>query len=147
MAGFTGRDRMRHVLLALPDAQRKQIRAALIDGGTVITGTQKNLAPVSADGSHGRPPGSLRNSIKATPGDQDLPDYATLKSKRTVKDPELCVIITAGNSEVRYAHFPEFGTTKMHAEPFFYPGFRAQKSAVKRKINAAARQGIKDGLK
>lgn len=139
MAGFTGRDRMRRVLLALPDAQRKAIRTAILDGAATIAATQKNLVPVRT--------GALRDTIKVTPGDQDLPDYATLKSKRTVKDPELCAILTAGNTNVRYAHLVEFGTTHAHAEPYFYPGFRAQKSAVKRKINAAARQGIKDGLK
>ena len=145
MGKFAGRDRLRKVLKSLPTEQRRAIRAAILEGAATIVETQKNLVPVLT--------GALKASIQATPGDEDLPSYATLKSKQTTKDPELSAIITAGSAGtreeggVRYAHLVEFGTARMHAEPFFYPGFRAQRTAVKRKINAAARKGIKEGLK
>lgn len=157
----TGKARLRRVLKVLPDAQRKRLREAIAAGADEIVAAQRNLAPVSPHGTHGHPPGALRRSIVKTMGDEDAPKYAALRSKRATQDPELAAIISAGNSAVRYAHLVEWGTAPhtnqgefkgslnpgMHAEPFFYPGFRAHKSSVKRRINAAARQAIKDGLK
>lgn len=153
MARILGRDRMRRVLKALPKTVRAQLRRAILEGAEDIASMQRSLAPVRT--------GALRDSIKVTPGDENLPAYASLKSKRTQKDPELAAIISAGNTKVRYAHLVEFGSAPHTNEgqfagtlnpgaspqPFFYPGFRARKKAAQNKINKAARQGIKDGLK
>lgn len=140
-----GKVRMRKVLKALPDAVRKQLRAAVLAAAEDIANTQRNLAPVRT--------GALRRSIKVTPGDQALPEYASLKSKRRESDPELSAVITAGSQETRdskgrdYTRWVEFGTTDTSAQPFFYPGFRAGKKRAQARINRAARQGIKDGLR
>jgi HK97 gp10 family phage protein len=153
MAKITGRDRLRFVLTKLPKEQRKQLRTAILTGADDIASMQRRLAPFRS--------GRLRDSIVVTPGDRDIPRYATLKSRRTVKDPELAAIISAGNSKVRYAHLVEFGTAPHENEgkfsgtlnpgtpprPFFYPGFRAQKKRVQNKINRAARKAIRDGIK
>lgn len=153
MAKILGKDRMRRVLKALPKTVRARLRQAILDGANDIAEMQKKLAPVRT--------GALRDSIVVTPGEQDVPRYAALKSRRTEKDPELAAIISAGNSKVRYAHLVEFGSSPhinegqfpgtanpgARPQPYFYPGFRAKKKAAQNRINRAARQGIKDGLR
>jgi len=153
MAKITGRDRFRFVLTKLPKEQRKQLREAILTGADDMAAMQRRLAPFRS--------GRLRESIVVTPGDRDILRYATLKSNRTVKDPELAAIISAGNSKVRYAHLVEFGTAPHENQgkfpgtqnpgtpprPFFYPGVRAMKKRVQNSINRAARKAIRDGIK
>lgn len=153
MAKITGRDRLRFVLTKLPKEQRKELRRAILDGAFKIRDTQRRLAPFRT--------GALRDSIVVTPGDRDIPRYASLKSKRTVKDPELAAIISAGNTKVRYAHLVEFGAAPhinagefpgtqnpgSPPQPYFYPGFRAQKKRVQSAINHSARKAIKQGIR
>jgi hypothetical protein len=163
MARIDGRGRMRQVLKILPKDVRVQVRAAILESAEGVATLQRSLAPVRT--------GKLRASIKVTPGEQDPPAYAALKSKKNnYPDPELAAIISAGNSEVRTAHLVEFGSAPhsvakgadrktgflqdkgphhpgSQAHPFFFPGFRAMVKTAKRKINKAARKGIKDGLK
>lgn len=150
---ITGRDRLRYVITKLPQTTRAEIKLSVQQGGDLIVQTQRRLAPVDT--------GDLRDSIVATPGDRNPPRYAALRSKRPFPDPELAVIISAGNSKVRYAHLVEFGTAPHVNEgtrpgtanpgtpprPYFYPGFRARKKEVQNKINRAARAGIKKGIR
>lgn len=153
MARITGRDKMRIVLQRLPKETRLEIRNSILAGAEDTANMQRRLAPVQT--------GKLRRSIVVTPADQDLPRYAQLKSRRTTKDPFLAAIVSAGNSEVRYAHLVEFGTAPHQNEgefagtmnpgtpprPYFYPGFRAMKKRAQNKINKAARNGIKKGIR
>lgn len=144
--------RFQRYLKLLPQKARAQIKTALREGANEIVEAQKQLCPVRT--------GKLRDSIKATPGDQNLPAYAALRSRRPTdrQDPELCEIITAGNRGVRYAHLVEFGTHPhtnkgkfagsenpgAHPEPFFYPGYRARKNDAKKKVKAAVVKAIRD---
>lgn len=153
MARIEGRVRMRKVLKILPKTVRARLRVAVLKGAEGVADIQRRLAPVRT--------GALRDSIKVTPGDEDIPAYTSLKSKRTSPDPELAAIITAGNRDVRYPHLVEHGTAPHVNEgqfagtanpgtrprPFFFPGYRAGRKRAQNLINRAARQGIKDGLK
>ncbi len=47
------------------------------------------------------------------------------------------MLITAGNSRVRYPHFVEFGTVKMAAEPYFFPAIRLLRERTKATITKA----------
>lgn len=132
-------DRFRRLLKVLPEKEREQIKVALREAASSIVSTQKQLAPVRT--------GALRNSIKATPGDQDLPAYASVRGRAPTKDPELAMILSAGNPSVRYAHLIEYGTVKTAAQPFFGPGFRAHRRDAVSKINKAARKAIKDAIR
>jgi HK97 gp10 family phage protein len=153
MARITGRDRLRYVLKQLPPAVRRKIRDGTLAAAQETADFQKRLAPVKT--------GKLRDSIVVTPGDKNLPGYAYKPHPGQIHDPFLSAIISAGNRSVRYAHLVEFGTHAhinkgefpgtenpgMHAEPFFIPGYRATRKSAQARINRAARQGIKDGLK
>lgn len=149
-------------LKRMPQVARSEIRQALAEGADDMVATMKNLAPVSANGSHGWKPGMLRASIVATFGDGSVPKYAAFrgrKGRRAIQsnDPDLSVTISAGNSDVRYAHLVEFGTRPhpnggmfagtQHpgtaAQPFFLPGYRANKKAVKARIARAINRAAK----
>ncbi|MEQ1901860.1 MAG: HK97-gp10 family putative phage morphogenesis protein [Devosia sp.] len=154
-------------LKRLPKSVRSAIKQALAESADDIVSTQKHLAPVSPGGTHGWPPGQLRDSIVATFGDGTVPKYAAFaprssrhKSGRRIvrsNDPDLSVTITAGDSVVRYAHLVEFGTHPhpqggkfkgtMHpgtaAQAFFYPGYRVHKKRVKARISRAINRATK----
>lgn len=150
MARFDGRERMRRVLKALPDQVRKKIRQAILDESEKMAQTMRRLAPVDT--------GKLRDSIVVVPATENPRLYQSRRSRRTDPDLELAALVY---SELFYAPWKEFGTAPhrnegefkgttnpgTRAEPFFFPGFRARKKAAIAKINRAARQGIKDGLK
>lgn len=138
MAHIKNRIKFRMILQALPKEVRKEVRTGVLEAAGLVLGDQKELCPVLT--------GALRASGKVTPGDEDLPDYASLKGSRVAADPELAAIITFGNSAVRYAHLVEFGTQSARAQPFFYPGYRARRKDAQRRINKAARDGIKKGF-
>lgn len=156
-----GKDRLRRILLGMPAKQRARVREALKQGAQEIVTAQKLLAPVRT--------GALQDSIKYTPGDQNVPAYAQFRSKTPAKDPELAMIITAGNRKVREAHLVEFGTAPHSvakgarrkkgylqdkgphhpgAAPhhFFLPGFTSHIRSVQRNIRKAAKQAIKDAI-
>jgi len=62
----------------------------------------------------GRTPGDLRNSIRRVN-----------KSSRPGN-----IRVYAGNKAINYAHFVEYGTSKMRAKPFMRPGFQQIKNQV-----------------
>lgn len=158
----TGLKSLEAKLKRIPKEVRSAVKQALAEGADEIVATMKNLAPVSANGSHGWPPGMLRDSIVATFGDGSTPKYAAFRNRKgrraiQANDPDLSVTITAGNETVRYAHLVEFGT-KPHvnggkfkgtqnpgtaAQPFFYPGYRANKKRVKARIARAINRAAK----
>lgn len=141
---------MRQVLKVLPTAVRKQIKGAVLEAADEMAGMMRNLAKVRT--------GELRREIHVTPGDEAPALYAKVKARRLEKDPELAVII---HDDSPHARFVEFGTAPhvnegerpgtenpgMRAQPFFFPSYRARRKQAQAKINKAARQGIKDGLK
>lgn len=147
---IVGRDRMRKVLKALPDAVRKRLREAIIAETEAMAGSMRTLVPVAR--------GDLKASIKVTPGDEAPALYARVKSNRTEKDPYLAAIVHVDDWKARLV---EFGTAPhvnqgqfpgtmnpgTPAQPFFFPSFRAHRKRAQSRINKAARQGIKDGLK
>jgi HK97 gp10 family phage protein len=58
--------------------------------------------------------------------------------------PEGAAAVTAGNSDVRYAHLVEFGTTKAPAQPFFWPAFRSQRKRAETRIKRALSKAVKE---
>lgn len=109
---------------AIQDAVAGTKAPTLMGAAARIVALMQQLAPVYKDEAHGDPPGSLRDSITATP-DGDA------------------VKITAGDDKVDYARFVEFGTVKMAAEPFFYPAIRVLKASTKAQVRAAFTAAIR----
>lgn len=151
----------------LPTQVRLRVKQAMAQGADEMVGTMRNLAPVLKEAKKGRVRGALKNSIVATMGGGEVPAYAAFRQRGSGRsrrkpveapDPDLSVTITAGNSAVRYAHMVEFGTAPhinggkfagtrnpgAKAQPFFFPGYRANKKQFKNKVRAAIRKGIKE---
>lgn len=141
---------MRKVLKAIPVELRKRLREAILAGAEDMAGTMRSLAAVHT--------GKLRSEIHVSAGDENPALYEKLRSKRIEKDPELAAIIHVDDWKARLVEFGtsphvnagEFPGTQnpgTRAQPFFWPGYRSRKKQVLNRINKAARQGIKDGLK
>lgn len=158
---MTNRDRLLKKLAALPHHVRSAMKQALAQGADELVDMQKRLAPVGppsgAQAAKGARPGALRDSIKQTWGDSKVA-YASLRGGAGEKgDPDLTVTITAGNSEVRYAHLVEFPTAPhkvggkfkgaqhpgTQAQPFFYPAYRALKRRIKSRINRETKKAMR----
>jgi HK97 gp10 family phage protein len=136
-------DRLTKRLAAIPKAVKADVQPSLQKSGQELVAAMQHLAPVSPDGAHGNPPGALRDSIVMTPAGETTPPYSQPGGSHVV--PENAVVITAGNTEVRYAHFPEYGTTKMAAEPYFWPSYRLFKKRIANRTKRAISKAVREG--
>ena len=120
---------------AIPKAVLEAIQPTLRKAAADIVAEMQRECPVSKNSAHGNPPGALRDSITATPGGQPTPGHSQPGGSTVV--PDDAVLITAGNSRVRYPHFVEYGTVKMAAEPYFFPAIRLLRERTKATISKA----------
>lgn len=156
MRTIRNRDRLRRKLQAVPKAVRREVHGALQKSADEISGMQKRLVPVDS--------GDLQRSIGYTFGEYRA-DNASVRgvSGATVGigDPDLTVILHAGDEKAFYAAFIELGTSgpyeikgkfagTMHpgldGQPYFYPPVRASKRRVKSRISRAVTKGIKTAV-
>lgn len=119
----------------IPEAIRQQIKPELLKGAEEIASLQRGFAAASRD------TGALIDSITVTAPGEQTPPYSQPGGSHTV--PEGAVMITAGNSDVRYAHLVEFGTSKTDAQPFFWPGYMLGRQRAVNRINRAGRKIIR----
>lgn len=153
-----GKDDLARKIRALPDAVKREIRAAMEKGANEIVAMMKNLVPVDS--------GDLRNSIGWTYG---AAPAGSLVVKTIAGPDDLRITIFAGNEAAYYARFVEFGTQgasrgqrvadtrrgagytrksyRTHpgtaAQPFFFPAYRAFRPRVKRRISRAINSAAK----
>src|SRR5690554_1091504 len=99
-----GFERLEKRLAKIPTKIKSETTKALLKSGEETVAVQRSLAPVSVDGSHGNPPGALRDSLVVTPPGGTTPPYGTGGARAV---PEGSVAITAGNNSVRYPHLVE----------------------------------------
>lgn len=133
-----GITRLRNRLQAIPGAVREAVTPALLRQANAMAGTMRALAP--DDPATGEP--DLKTSIEVTgPGGQ-TPPYSQPGGNMTV--PELTVAVTVGGEDVRYPHLLEYGTTKMAAQPYFWPAVRLHRkkatAGIKRAVGSAVRK-------
>ncbi len=119
---------------AIPKAARAAVQPVLVKQADAMAGTMKALAPVDE--------GDLEHSITVTGPGEATPAYSQPGGSMVV--PENVVAITVGNTDVRYPHLQEYGTTFHPAQPFFWPAFRMHRAkamaAIKRGIGKAIRE-------
>ena len=99
-------------------------------------------ATSSAWAEHSRDTGDLIRSIAVTPAGQATPPYSQPGGAQVV--PENAVMVTAGNTSVRYAHLVEYGTTKAAAQPFFWPAVRLNRKKITGRIKRAVSKAVKN---
>jgi HK97 gp10 family phage protein len=149
-----GLSQLQQKLKRIPQAVRKSATESVVVGAQEIASMQQRLAPVDS--------GELRKSIHITMPGGTTPPYSTSGGKRKSRKPLKAgphqAIITAGNTDVRYAHIVEFGSPPhlaggffkgmdvMHpgtpAQPFFWPGYRALRKRTKRRISTNIKKAI-----
>lgn len=118
---------MERVKIAAKEAAMQR----LIKGAQEVADTARQLAP--DDPATDAP--DLKSSIAVTLPGQTTPPHSQPGGSRTAGDSE--VLVTAGNSDVRYPHHLEHGTVKMEAQPFFFPAYRLLRDKIMRGTAAA----------
>lgn len=116
-------------------APREKIVPALKKSGEELAAAQRVLVPKDT--------GALAESIAVTMPGESTPPYSQPGGSRVAGGTE--VIVTAGNSDVRYAHLVEFGTSHSEADPFFWPAFRLLRKRLQNRVNRAAKKAVKEG--
>ncbi len=100
------------------DVQERIIMPALTKAAEPILEAAQRYAPVSVDGSHGNPAGTLRDSL-------------VIKKIGRTKRNAFAVHVDTSEGAYKgaafYAAFHEYGTRKMAARPFMRPAFDDQK--------------------
>jgi HK97 gp10 family phage protein len=146
------RDRLLRKLAAIQGRPRAAMRGALDKGSDEIVALAKHLAPKRT--------GALAKSIGKTFGDY-TPDNANVRGVSSAGggDPDLTVVIHAGDEEAYYAGWVENGTAPhpaggkfegaqnpgTPAQPFFFPAYRTLRKKVKSSLARAASKAIREG--
>jgi len=134
MADDGGIGRLRKRLAAIPAQVKAATQPALLKQAEAMATTMRALAPEDS--------GDLKDSITVTPAGQSTPAYSQPGGSLVV--PENTVAVTVGDADVRYPHLIEHGTTKMHAQPYFWPSVRLHRkkaqAAIKRAVGKAVRE-------
>ncbi|MGK9054196.1 HK97-gp10 family putative phage morphogenesis protein [Neorhizobium petrolearium] len=115
-------------------APRQQITKALLASANDLADAQQHLAPKDTH--------ALANSITVTGPGEVTPAYSQPGGSRVAGETE--VIVTAGNADVRYAHFVEYGTADAEAQPFFWPALRLLRKRLQQRIDRAGRNAVRD---
>jgi HK97 gp10 family phage protein len=126
--------RLRRRLAAIPPAVREAAYEALRKSGEELVATMRSIAPEDE--------GDLKESIVMTPAGQATPPYSQPGGSTVV--PENAVMVTAGNSDVRYAHLQEYGTANHAPQPFFWPAFRMRRRRITNRTRRAIRKAIRE---
>jgi HK97 gp10 family phage protein len=129
--------RLQKRLDAIPKNVIAAVRPALEKSGNELVATMKQLAETSRD------TGDLIDSIQMTPAGQSTPPYSQPGGSQVV--PANSVMVTVGNTDVRYPHLVEYGTTKAAAQPFFWPAFRLLRRRMSNRIKRAISKSVREG--
>lgn len=127
-------DRLERHLDAIPRAVKAAVVPALTKSGQDLATMQRVLAP--------RDSGDLQNSIAVTLPGGTTPPYSQPGGSRTAKENE--VLVTVGNSDVRYPHLVEYGTATAAAQPYFWPAYRLLKKKMASRIKRAIAKAVKE---
>lgn len=160
MSGDGGLASFQRRMRAIPKAAREAVTPALMREAHDMADLMERLVPEDD--------GDLMNSITVTGPGEPTPPHSQPGGSAVV--PENGVAITAGNSEVRYAHMVEYGTAAhdvskgaasvsgrlrarffggrqhpgMTAQPFFWPAYRMRRKRALNRIKRAIGKAIKE---
>jgi HK97 gp10 family phage protein len=133
----------RKLMVTIPAKVEAATKRAMEEGADELVDMMKRLVSVSADGSHGNAPGTLRDSIGWTWGDAPTGSFTILKATGGAEYSGLRLTIFAGSKDAFYARWNEFGTEKMSAQPFFFPSYRAMRKRIKSRITREMKKAIR----
>lgn len=134
-----GLDELAHALDNLPQVIAKRyLRRAMVAGLSLIKDEAQQRCPVLQIPDDRRIAGALRDAIiifrDRSPENMTEKYYVTIrKIKLTRAQKKVIRILNRGGKtlgileDAFYGRFPEFGTSKMAAQPFMRPAFESQK--------------------
>lgn len=129
-------DRLSRRLEAIPRNVKQAVAPALITAGRDLSVTMRLLAPEDT--------GALKESVHVTAPGETTPAYSQPGGSTVAGENQ--VLVTAGNSEVRYPHLVEYGTADTPAQPWFWPAYRLNKKRIANKIKRAIRKAVKESV-
>lgn len=132
--GDGGLARFQRRMSAIPKAARDSIKPALLTGGYEVADAIEALAPEDT--------GDLKGSVAVTPPGGNTPPYSQPGGSNEV--PDNAVAVTVGNTDVRYPHMVEYGTSHSPAKPFFWPGFRLSRKRASNRIKRAIAKAVRE---
>lgn len=138
MANDGGLSRIQQRMAMIPRRVRDAVKPELVKQGNDLAVTMRILAP--DDPATGAP--DLRSSIEVTGPGEQTPPYSQPGGSMIV--PDNAAAVTVGNEDVRYPHLLEYGTTKIQAQPFFWPAVRMHRKKMTSAIKRAIRKAVKD---
>jgi HK97 gp10 family phage protein len=130
MAKITGLRDVQQRLARLPKAAKAAVGPVLDKSADELVTAQRSLAPV-ADGT-------LKTSIKW---------HESGELQRTVEAGGQATTLPVRNgasATFDYALAQEFGTEKMPAHPFFWPGYRLLRKRIRSRIKRAITKAVKE---
>jgi HK97 gp10 family phage protein len=150
LAKLKNRESTLRKLAAIPPAVRSAAKQALARSADEMTEAIRVAAPQGKTGN-------LKRSVAQTWGGGKVRYSSLAGNVGESGDPDLSVRISAGNSEVRYAHLVEFGTAPhinggwaagtqhpgTQAQPFFYPTYRRLRRRARSRVSRAITKAIK----
>jgi len=113
----------------IPQAAAEELTGAVNAAGDDLVNHMKPAVPTGVDGRN-----ELLESVRKAPGKHPL-------QVRVMAGGELTTRAIGGGS-YDYANAVEFGTEKMHAQPFFWPTYRLRKRAIVSTLARRARKAI-----
>ncbi|SEB43403.1 phage protein, HK97 gp10 family [Nitratireductor aquibiodomus] len=134
MAKNPGLTRLQKRLDAIPRAVKQAVQPALKTSGDELAHRMRALAPEDT--------GALKRSIAVTPPGGTTPPYSQPGGSQTATENQ--VLVTVGNSEVRYPHLVEYGTANAEAQPYFWPAYRLTRKRITNRIKRAMRKAVKE---
>lgn len=145
-----GLDKLNRKLRRLPDVARAEIAKAMEKSAGEVVALAKTLAPTDS--------GALRASIGWTWGDAPEGSMVLGSVRQSGKGAgNMAITIFAGNSDVFWARWVEWGTSphtnaglfagSQHpgtpAQPFFFPAYRARRRSAKSRVSRAITKSAK----
>ena len=119
---------------AIPAKVSAEVRKAMEEVAEEIVTQMYSVAPHKT--------GDLAGSIGWTWGDAPKGSM-TIGTVGKTEYATMRITIYAGDKDAFYARWQEFGTTKMPANPFFYPVWRAKRKSARNRITRAMNKAIK----
>lgn len=129
--------RLQRRLEAIPQEVRKAVQPSLVKSGEELAGLMRQLAPEDE--------GDLKESIAVTAPGEQTPAYSQPGGSRVAG--ELEVLVTVGNTDVRYPHLQEYGTAHHEAQPFFWPSFRLLRKRLSNRTKRAVAKAVREHWK
>lgn len=112
----------------LNDLTQKQVNVAARLGARFVQKKAKEKAPVSEDGSHGRPKGFLKKNIK-------------IKAEKT-REKGKKVYSVGIHGSAWYGVFVEYGTKKIRKQPFLRPALDNHREEIEKIILESIARGV-----